>query len=138
MNFADVTSWVPALLDGLNPPPLLSDHSPKFDISELLWGWIAELLGTWAERIRLRLLHSEQKEPLVWEREAYRMAAWIVTLAQEEKADPFWHAFIRMYGDTPENLQRKVDQMRAWVLRNELPPKKLPLRARAIGKAATA
>lgn len=122
---------LPPLLDEFSFAAVRSLVSPILDLTEFFWGWITDLLVKWAERVGIRLLHSEQTEPLVWEREAYRMAYWIVGLCQDNCPDPFFAAFVRMYGQTPENLNRKIQQWRASMLRNELPPKKTPMRARA-------
>lgn len=128
---------LPSYFDTAAPVGSYSD----FSICERFWGWVQELVNHWVERIRGRLLNLEQKEPLVWHREEYRMAYWIVGMAAGEEVhvlvpeglnDPFLRAHWRMYGQSPENLTLKIEAHRSWMFRNELPPKKRPNRLTAI------
>ncbi len=84
-----------------------------------------------AERILLQLDRAESKAHTATERDDIRTAWMTVNLAfYHNYANPYFTAFCRIFGQTPEKMQQQIDRYEAFMLRNEvvaaIPPKKQP------------
>jgi len=71
----------------------------------------------YSQRIIARLQASSLKEPLAYEKDSYELAIRIINRVSEGRiVDPFFYAHCWYYGQTPENLDKRIAQYRSWRL----------------------